>query len=134
MSYYFIQKKRTYQGDTYFYFFEWKKYVNIFMCFLTVLQVTDRSGCCILQIIINIEYSRLLFPVLVFRSVSRVHWSQTNYILGPVVQTWISANPGLKFHPVFYFVYFCTLVYFKTSKKKTFVGPDKISEKISPSL
>ncbi len=32
--YYFIQKKQTYQDDTYFYFFEWKKYVNIFMCFL----------------------------------------------------------------------------------------------------
>ncbi len=32
---------------------------------------------------------------------------------GPVVQTWISANPGLKFNPLFKFVYFCISVYYE---------------------
>ena len=35
-------------------------------------------------------------------------------VLGPVVQWWVSANPGLKFNPLFWFVYFYTSVYFKT--------------------
>ena len=35
----------------------------------------------------------------------------------PVFQSWISANPGLKFNLLFQFVYFCTSVYFKTSEK-----------------
>jgi hypothetical protein len=36
---------------------------------------------------------------------------------GPVVQRWVSANPGLKFNLLFWFVYFYTSVYFKTSEK-----------------
>ena len=42
---------------------------------------------------------------------------------GPVVQSWISVNPGLKFNPLFWFVYFCTSAYFKTSEKKTPFDP-----------
>jgi hypothetical protein len=49
-------------------------------------------------------------------------------LLRPVVQSWISANLGFKFNPVF--VYFCMIVYFKTSEKKTSIDPAKISEEI----
>jgi hypothetical protein len=42
-------------------------------------------------------------------------WPSYKLPLGPVVQRWISANPGLKFNLLF--VYFCTSVYFKTSEK-----------------
>ncbi len=55
-------------------------------------------------------------------------------VLGPVVQSWISVNPGLKFNPLSWFLYFCTSAYFKTSEKKTPFDPDKISEGICPSL
>ncbi len=41
---------------------------------------------------------------------------------------------GLKLNPLFYFVYFCTPVYFKTLQKKTPIDPDRISEEISPTL
>ncbi len=34
--------------------------------------------------------------------------------LGPVVHSTISANPGLKFNPLFWFMYFCTSVNFRT--------------------
>ena len=50
--------------------------------------------------------------------------------LGPVVQSWISANPGLKLNLEFLFVYFCESVYFEMSEKKTPNDPDKISEEI----
>ena len=49
-------------------------------------------------------------------------------IQGPVVQSWVSANPGLKFD-LFKFMYFCTSIYFKASEKKTPIDPDKIPEK-----
>ncbi len=49
---------------------------------------------------------------------------------GTVVQSWVSANPGFKFNTVFQFVYFCMSVYFKTSKKRIPIHPDKISEEI----
>ena len=49
--------------------------------------------------------------------------------LGTVVQRWVNANPGLKFNLLFWFVYFCTSVYFKTSENKTPTDPGKISEK-----
>jgi hypothetical protein len=35
--------------------------------------------------------------------------------MGPVIQSWISANP---------YMYFCTSVYYKTSEKKTPTDPD----------
>ena len=54
--------------------------------------------------------------------------------LGPVVQSTISANPGLNFNLLFLFMHFCPSICFKTSEKKTFIGPDKISEEIFPSL
>ena len=38
-------------------------------------------------------------------------------LLGSVVQRWVSANPGLKFNLLFWFVYFYMSVYFKTSEK-----------------
>ncbi len=47
---------------------------------------------------------------------------------GPVVQSWVNANTGLKFTPVSKFVYFCMSVYFETSGKKTLLDRDKISE------
>jgi hypothetical protein len=37
--------------------------------------------------------------------------------LGPVAQRWVSANPGLKFDLLFWFVSFCTYIYFTTSEK-----------------
>jgi hypothetical protein len=36
----------------------------------------------------------------------------------PVVQSWISANPGLKFNLLFCYVYFCMPVCFKTSQRR----------------
>ena len=51
-------------------------------------------------------------------------------ILGPFVQSCISANNGLKFNLVFQFVYVCRSVYFKTSQTKTPIDADKISEEI----
>ena len=38
------------------------------------------------------------------------------HVLGPVVQSWVGTNPGLKFNPLFKFLYFYTSVYFKTSE------------------
>ncbi len=49
---------------------------------------------------------------------------------GLVVQSWISPNPSLKLNPVFYSVYFCMSVHFKTSEKTAAIDPDKISEEI----
>jgi hypothetical protein len=64
--------------------------------------------------------------------------------LGPVVQSWTSANPGLnyKFNSTLKFklptavlvCVFYTSFYFKTSEKKTPIDPDKISEEIFPNL
>jgi hypothetical protein len=54
--------------------------------------------------------------------------------LGPVVQSTISAIPGLNFNLLFYFMHFCTSICFNTSEKKTFIDPDKISEEIFPNL
>ena len=34
---------------------------------------------------------------------------------GPVVQSWVNTNPGLKFKPLLKFLNFYTSVYFKTS-------------------
>ena len=50
-------------------------------------------------------------------------------MLGTVVQSWVSADPGLKFNLLFKFLYFCTSVHFKTSETKTTIHSDKISEK-----
>ena len=36
-------------------------------------------------------------------------------IQGLVAQSWVSTNPGLKFNPMFWFLYFYTSVYLKTS-------------------
>jgi hypothetical protein len=69
-----------------------------------------------------------------FRNHSFVVNTQTSLPLGPVVQSTISANPGLNFNLLFLFMHFCSTICFKTSEKKTFIGPDKISEEIFPSL
>ena len=49
-------------------------------------------------------------------------------IQGPVVESSISANPGLKFKLLFWFV-FCMSIYFKSLENKTSIDPDKISRK-----
>jgi hypothetical protein len=43
------------------------------------------------------------------------------------------ANSGLKVNLLFYFMYFCTSFYFKTSEKTT-TDPGKISKEIFPNL
>jgi hypothetical protein len=48
----------------------------------------------------------------------------------PVVQSTISANPGLKFNPLFWFAHFFRSVCFKNSENRTFIDPDKISGEI----
>ena len=50
---------------------------------------------------------------------------------GPVVQSWVSTNSGLKFNPMFQFLCFYTSVYFETLQTKTTIDPDKISKEIS---
>jgi hypothetical protein len=62
-----------------------------------------------------------------FRSKS-VRKKNPTEIQGPVVQSSISANPGLKFKLLFWFV-FCMSIYFKTLENKTSIDPDKISRK-----
>ena len=52
-------------------------------------------------------------------------------LLGPVVQSWVSTNSGLKFNPMFQFLCFYISVYFKTSQTKITIDPDKIFEEIS---
>ena len=47
-------------------------------------------------------------------------------VLGSVVQSWVSTNSGLKFNPMFQFLYFYISVYFKTSQTKTTIDQDKI--------
>ena len=47
-----------------------------------------------------------------------------------VVQSWISANHGLRGNMLFWFVYFCMSVYFKPAEDKTSIDPDKTCEKI----
>ena len=53
--------------------------------------------------------------------------------LGPLVQSWVSTNNGLKFNPVFQFLCFYISVYFKTLQTKTTIDQDKISKEISRS-
>ena len=53
---------------------------------------------------------------------------------GPVVQSWASANPGLKFNPLFCFLYFYPSVSSKTLGTKTSIEIEKISEEIFPGL
>jgi hypothetical protein len=47
----------------------------------------------------------------------------------PVVQSLISANPGLNFNLLFLFMYFSMIIRFKTLENKTSVEPGKISGK-----
>jgi hypothetical protein len=53
----------------------------------------------------------------------------TEFVLGPVVQRPISANPGLNFNLLFLFVYFCMIIRFKTLENKTSIEPERISGK-----
>ena len=53
---------------------------------------------------------------------------------GPVVQSWVSANPGLKFNPLFSFLYFYPSVSSQTLGTKTSIDIEKISEEIFPGL
>jgi hypothetical protein len=48
-------------------------------------------------------------------------------VLGIIYTIAVLVNPGLKYNLLFWFMYFCTSVYFKTSEKKT-ADSDKISE------
>jgi hypothetical protein len=48
---------------------------------------------------------------------------------GTVVQSPVSANPGLNFNLLFLFMYFCMIIRFKTLEHKTSIGPEKISGK-----
>ena len=50
-------------------------------------------------------------------------------LLGPVVQSPISANPGLNFNLLFLFMYFCMIIRFKTLENKTSIKPEKTSGK-----
>jgi hypothetical protein len=50
-------------------------------------------------------------------------------ILGPLVQSPISANPGLNFNLLFLFMYFCMIIRFKTLENKTSIESEKISGK-----
>ena len=47
---------------------------------------------------------------------------------GPVVQSWVRTNCGLKFNQMFQFLYFYISDYFKTLQTKTTIDPDKISK------
>ena len=53
----------------------------------------------------------------------------TRMPLGPVVQSWISSNPGLKFNLLFWFECLCMSLYFRTLENITLIDPDKISRK-----
>jgi hypothetical protein len=48
---------------------------------------------------------------------------------GPVVQSPISANSGLNFNMLFLFMFFCTIIRFKTLESKPSIEPEKISGK-----
>ena len=50
--------------------------------------------------------------------------------LGQVVRSWASTNSGLKFNPMFQFLYFYISVYFNTLQTKTTIDRDKISKEI----
>ena len=55
----------------------------------------------------------LLTQIFGLPRVLREDYMQNFRAQGPVVQSWISANPGLKFNPLFKFVYFCISVYYE---------------------
>jgi hypothetical protein len=61
---------------------------------------------------------------------SNFRWPCANN-LGPVVQSWISATPGLKFNQLFWFGCICTSVYFRTLENKTSIDPDMNCGKLS---
>ena len=44
------------------------------------------------------------------------------YLPEPVVQSWVSANLGLNFNPLFWFMWFCANIRFKTLQNKTSVN------------
>jgi hypothetical protein len=52
-----------------------------------------------------------------------------NVLQGPVVQSPISANPGLNFNLLFLFMYFCMIIRLKTLENITSIEPEKISRK-----
>jgi hypothetical protein len=52
-----------------------------------------------------------------------------NFLQGPVVQSLVSANPGLNFNLLFLFMYFCMIIRLKTLENKTSIEPEKISRK-----
>ena len=47
----------------------------------------------------------------------------------PVVQSMISANPGLNFNLMFGFMHFCSKDRFKTLKNKSYIDPENICRK-----
>ena len=57
-----------------------------------------------------------------------------NYRPGPVVQSSISANPGLNINALIWFIYFCMAVCFKTLNKKTSVDPRNLLGKTYSNL
>jgi hypothetical protein len=63
-----------------------------------------------------------------FKFTTRISYIYNN--LEPVVQSPISANPGLNFNLLFLFMYFCMMICnFKTLENKTSIEPEKISGK-----
>ena len=63
---------------------------------------------------------RSLYSIVQFRGYKSKYTLKTvNFRdLRPVVQSWVSTNPGLKSNPVFYLVYFYKSASFKTSEPK----------------
>jgi hypothetical protein len=53
-------------------------------------------------------------------------------LMGPVVQSWISPNPGLNFNLLFWLRISACLFISKRPESKTSVDPDKISRKVFP--
>ena len=66
----------------------------------------------------NYKYVRHEYNLIVYnKKLIMFNFMPMIVLQGLVVQRWVSANPGLKFNLLFYFVYFCMSVYFKTSEK-----------------
>ena len=53
---------------------------------------------------------------------------------GPIVQSPISTNPRLNLNPLFWFVYFCSTVCFKTLKNKSSIDPSPMRNNLRTNM
>jgi hypothetical protein len=86
--------------------------LDIFVFNTTSLSMVDLYPCFFLTQHLYSCSLQKLYPD--YESQVEFSYAASCSTLGAVVQSWVSAKPGLKFHPLLWFGYICTSVNFKT--------------------